>query len=353
MRNTIISALNIHDGGGLTYLYLLHSLLDKKGNVILLDDRAKAKLPNFSKAKLIFIKKGPLRNIKIFSFRFKKYHKLNNKNLYKKNNYNFSEIYLNGIPPLFRFYQRKVNVYIFLQNKLIFDKTRINGFSVKHLLGILNIFISKVLLYTFLKNNDVLIAQTKSMFEMLSSKFKKNQIISQEKIWGNIEELNLELVKNLANEKRSSILSKIRELRNDNFLFFYPARLSAHKNHKKLLEAIQLLDENSLKKFKLILTIKESDLKIFSIKNEANFLCLGEIDYLDLLSIYKFIDYLIFPSISESFGLPLLEAKLNNTKIIASNLDYVFDICKPEYVFNPFEAKDIYSKINFVLKKNF
>ena len=71
-----------------------------------------------------------------------------------------------------------------------------------------------------------------------------------------------------------------------------------------------------------------------------------------MLSIYKLVDYLLFPSISESFGLPLLEAKLNKTKIIASDLDYVFDICKPDFVFNPFEAKDIYSKISFVLKNN-
>ena len=352
MRNNLISAINIHTGGGLTYLYLLHSFLDNKSNVILFDERVKAKIPNFSKAKLIFFKKGPLRNIKIFCFRFKKYFKLNNKDLYEKNKYTLSEIYLNGIPPLFRFFQSKVRVYIFLQNKLIFDKSMIKRLSVNNILVMLNIFISKFLLYSFKKNNDILIAQTNSMFKILTSEFKKNKIISQEKIWGNIEEINLQLIKNLVNEKKSSILSKINQLSLENFLFFYPARLYAHKNHKKLFEAIELLENKSIKRFKLILTIKESDLQFFSIKNKSNILCIGEIDYFELLNIYKLVDYLLFPSLSESFGLPLLEAKLNKTKIMASDLDYVFDICKPEFVFNPFEVKDIYNKIYFVLKNS-
>ena len=352
MRNTLISAINIHRGGGLTYLYLLHSFLDNKNNVIFFDERVKPKLPKFSKAKLIFLKKGPFRNIKIFCFRLRKYFKLNNIDLYEKNSKIFSEIYLNGIPPLFRFFKSKVSIYIFLQNKLIFDKSVMKSFSVKNLLVSINIFISRYLFYLFKNNNDILIAQTNSMFEILNSKFKKNQIIRQEKIWGNIEELNLQLIQNLNKKKDSSILSQINKMRIDNLLFFYPARLYTHKNHKKLFEAIQLLEDESTNKFKLILTIDESDLQLFSIKNKSNILCIGEIDYLDLLNIYKLVDYLLFPSISESFGLPLLEAKLNKTKIIASDLDYVFDICKPEIVFNPFEARDIYSKINIVLKNS-
>ena len=349
MRNTLIIALNIHNGGGLTYLYLLHSFLDNKSNVIFFDNRVKSKLPNFSKAKLIFLKKGPLRNFKIFCFRWKKYFKFNKTDFYEKNKDTFSEIYLNGIPPLFRFFQNKVSVYIFLQNKLIFDKSMVYRLSTNNVLVHMNIFISKFLLYSFKKNNDIFIAQTNSMFEILNAKFKKNKIIRQEEIWGDIEEINLQLIKNLGKLNNTSILSKINEMRLDNFIFFYPAGLYEHKNHKKLFEAIELLDKESIKKFKLILTIKESDLQFFSIKNKSNIVCIGEINYFDLLSIYKLVDYLLFPSISESFGLPLLEAKLNKTKIIASDLGYVFDICKPDFVFNPFEAKDIYSKIYFVL----
>ena len=67
MSYKLISAINIHNGGGLTYLYLLHPFLDSKFNTILFDERAKSKLPIFKKAKLIFLKKGLFRNMKVFA----------------------------------------------------------------------------------------------------------------------------------------------------------------------------------------------------------------------------------------------------------------------------------------------
>ena len=106
------------------------------------------------------------------------------------------------------------------------------------------------------------------------------------------------------------------------------------------------------KNFKLILTIKYSELQKFFIKNKSNIICLGQIDYFDILRIYKDVDYLIFPSTSESYGLPLLEAKINDTKIISSKMDYVYDICSPEIVFNPFDIKDIYQKLKLILEIN-
>ena len=44
------------------------------------------------------------------------------------------------------------------------------------------------------------------MFEILNAKFKSNKIIRQEDIWGNIEEINLQLIKNLG-AKNISVLS--------------------------------------------------------------------------------------------------------------------------------------------------
>ncbi len=161
---------------------------------------------------------------------------------------------------------------------------------------------------------------------------------------------NMEIINRILNKDFTPIISNIKKLSNENLIFFYPASLYEHKNHRNLFEAIKLLERNSIKKFKLILTIKESDLEIFSIKNRSNILCIGEVEYLDLLKIYKFVDFLLFPSISESLGLPLLEAKQNNIKIIASNLEYVFDICNPAFVFNPYDSKEIYEKLNIVLK---
>ena len=55
---------------------------------------------------------------------------------------------------------------------------------------------------------------------------------------------------------------------------------------------------------------------------------------------------MIYPSINESLGLPLLEAKLKKLPIIASDMDFVYDVCSPISTFNPYSAKDIYEKIS-------
>ena len=60
--------------------------------------------------------------------------------------------------------------------------------------------------------------------------------------------------------------------------------------------------------------------------------------------IYRIVDFLIFPSLNESLGLHT-EASLFNLPIIAANLDYVYEVCKPSITFNPISIEDIYQKI--------
>ena len=55
MINSIINATSIHKGGGLTYLFLLHSYIDKSNKLIFLDSRAKPYINNFKNIKLSFL----------------------------------------------------------------------------------------------------------------------------------------------------------------------------------------------------------------------------------------------------------------------------------------------------------
>ena len=50
---------------------------------------------------------------------------------------------------------------------------------------------------------------------------------------------------------------------------------------------------------------------------------------------------MIYPSKIESFSIPLIEANEYNIPIIASELDYVRDVCNPVETFNPNSAKSI------------
>ena len=124
-------------------------------------------------------------------------------------------------------------------------------------------------------------------------------------------------------------------------LYFYPASFIPHKNHLKLIKGFQNAFYNSPKPIKLILTISPAQLPInFLLNNKSLFLC-GKLSPYQVLNTYKFIDYLIYPSLIESLGLPLLEAKINNLPVIASNFDYVYEVCDPYLTFNPHSIDDI------------
>ena len=58
---------------------------------------------------------------------------------------------------------------------------------------------------------------------------------------------------------------------------------------------------------------------------------------------------MLFPSTCESYGLPLLEAKINKLKIIASDMKFVYDICNPYKVFNPFDPQDIFNILDEIV----
>ena len=67
----------------------------------------------------------------------------------------------------------------------------------------------------------------------------------------------------------------------------------------------------------------------------------GKVNIIDIHAIYQRVDYLIFPSLLESLGLPLIEAKLHDLPIICSRRDYVFDVCEPLLTFNPENIEEI------------
>ena len=115
MIKNIFNCISIHNGGGITYLSLMHSEIDKKGNLIFLDNRAKKYLKPFINAETKFFKKNLFRNIFVLKERlkhtliFRRYLRKKNKKEYIK------EFFLNGIPPLFRFPISTNKIFILCQ----------------------------------------------------------------------------------------------------------------------------------------------------------------------------------------------------------------------------------------------
>ena len=88
-------------------------------------------------------------------------------------------------------------------------------------------------------------------------------------------------------------------------MFFYPALYGAHKNHNNLLEAFFLISKLNLKPYKVLLTISKNEIISKKFRNLNNIIFLERTSYIDVLNIYKFVDFLVYPSFSESYGLPL------------------------------------------------
>lgn len=121
--------------------------------------------------------------------------------------------------------------------------------------------------------------------------------------------------------------------------FVYVADGEAHKNHRVLLAAWQLLAREGLRP-SLVLTLGrrdaalQRDLAYASTSEGLQIHNVGQIPHEDILALYGKAKALIFPSISESFGLPLIEAAQKGLPILAPELDYVRDVCIPAQTFD-------------------
>ena len=127
--------------------------------------------------------------------------------------------------------------------------------------------------------------------------------------------------------------------------FLYVSSDDPHKNHKNLIEAWCLLSEENIYP-KLVLTIDKNTSLYSSILEKAekyslNIDILPNLERKKLLCLYKQSSVLIFPSLFESYGLPLVEANHYNIPVIASELDFVRDILDPVETFDPYSAKSI------------
>ena len=78
------------------------------------------------------------------------------------------------------------------------------------------------------------------------------------------------------------------------------------------------------------MTISDLD-GVYSMNNCIE--CIGYIDQKELLNYYLEVDALLFLSLEESYGLPLIEAMYFNLPIIVPDLEYARYLCGDRYLF--------------------
>ena len=116
------------------------------------------------------------------------------------------------------------------------------------------------------------------------------------------------------------------------FNLIYPATCPTYKEHITLLRALQVINDGNLRScIRIHLTIKADERKdlrslIDTSGLQHNIVFHGPMPHEQLLSMYKAADGLLFPSVIETIGLPLLEAAAFGLPALANDLDYVKDV---------------------------
>lgn len=132
------------------------------------------------------------------------------------------------------------------------------------------------------------------------------------------------IVTPIAIQKRLKVMESEAEIKRVFPYFLYPANAWAHKNHNTLLLAYRLYLKREPKGWDLVLTghldqgmqsLKETA-RALGIESKVKFL--GHIANEQFASLWKKAGCLVFPSLHEGFGIPLVEAMYFGIPIVCS-----------------------------------
>ncbi len=136
---------------------------------------------------------------------------------------------------------------------------------------------------------------------------------------------------------------------------FYPANLWPHKNHQRLIQALAMYNEEGHQVVHLVMTGYPSNMdiekEIQQKSQQYNWLhYLGYIDPTEVAVLLKKAKALIFPSLYEGFGMPVIEALQLGVPIAVSDIKTLREIAKNYAVyFDPTDVVSIKNAIHNVL----
>jgi hypothetical protein len=237
-------------------------------------------------------------------------------------------VFFNSLPPLFTF---KGRVIVLLQNRNLVEKISLRSFKFKQAL---RISIERSWSYFFRSRVDEYIVQTESFKRAVTKWYKRKDAT---------RDITITVFPFMDSDDllNTSILERpVRQ-----YDFIYVADGLAQKNHLALFNAWEVLaGEDVFPSLAITLPDTEMDLlnKVAELQKKGlKIINLGWLPHSELLLKYEVSGALIFPSLRESFGLPLVEASKLNVPILASELDYVYDVCEPAETFDPTSPRSI------------
>ncbi len=302
----LVDALFINKGGGAVLLqYLIERILahPNKDNFFFLLD------PRFDKPEILnknYVVINNSINDRI------KFYKLN------RNNYSKVFCFANTPPPV----KLKVPAYTYFHNQKLLEAPK-HRFDKKYFL----LYLKYLAIKLYNRNTDYYIVQTPHMVHALTEMGLKNKMYCL-------------TIPFYDDRKYRTNHKPFGQRVKDEFVFI--SNPSPQKNYPTLLDAWEHLLEKGYKP-KLHVTIDDTAPQLLIrmeelVKKGAR---ISNHVYVDPRELYFNCPYLIFPSVTESFGLPLIEAVDSGMKVIASNLDYVHDVITPSLTFDPLDKVSI------------
>lgn len=136
-------------------------------------------------------------------------------------------------------------------------------------------------------------------------------------LFPDIEKINLDII-------------EARDWQSNKKHFIYPAAGSSYKKHVTIVESLRIIQQTNpiaLENILIHFTLGINDIpELYALIKQynliENFDFIGTVSHEELLSMYKGSAALLFPSIIETLGLPLLEAAAFGLPILVSDLDY-------------------------------
>jgi len=149
-------------------------------------------------------------------------------------------------------------------------------------------------------------------------------------------------------------------IREDEILLFFPGGARGRRKGSEILfEALSKLREEY--NFKCIITGESREIgwakkfykNIKSLALEKDLILTGEIDYDELPKYYSASDIVVFPSLFEGFGIPVLEAMACGKPVITTRtgeIPYIITDFKNGLLINVNDSESLYEKIKFLIK---
>lgn len=310
----LIDALYLNSFGGKSILELLiQNILNSKTKYyFLLDNRLDSKW---------------IQKLKTNNYTFIKANHKSRTNFYSQNLIRFSSILcLANIPPPIH---TSVKTSIFFHNCLLLNPLN-QKVSIKNRL--IN-FLKFCYINYYNQKDYYWVVQTQLVNKLL----KENLNISSDKIL-NYPVFNEFFKINITNKTLNE--------------FVYVSSIVSHKNHKRLIKAFIEAAKNTEKEIKLHLTLYKEDLPKMVFPQNLKVVFHGTLSINKVSELYNSCEFAIYPSLVESFGLPLIEASNHGCKVIASDLPYVHEIIEPSLTFDPYSVESISKSILKVLETN-